>query len=196
MGGTLLIGKADLPDAELLALVRAGDRSAFGHLWERYEHDATASARFLTRSRDEADDVVAEAFAKVLRAIHGGAGPTEAFRPYLMTAVRRTAWRRQETRRMESRLDGEDRVAATDDLDEVGSEPLDGEVAKAFARLSPRWQSVLWMAEVEGRSTAEIGAQLGLSANAAAALLGRARDGLRRAYAEATPAPAPLTVAA
>ena len=99
---------------------------------------------------------------------------------------------------MESHLDGEDNVPATDDdLDDVGSEPLDGEMAQAFGGLSPRWQSVLWMAEVEGLSTAEIGGQLGLSANAAAALLGRARDGLRRAYAEATPTPAPpFTVAA
>jgi RNA polymerase sigma factor (sigma-70 family) len=195
MGGALLVRTLDEPDHELLARVRSGDRSAYGLLWERYEAEARASARFLTRSRDEADDVVAEAFARVLRAIHGGAGPTEAFRPYLMTALRRTAWRRQEARRMESRLDG-DTGLATDDEPPPEAIALDGEMARAFSCLSPRWQTVLWMAEVEGRTTAEIGAHLGLSANAAAALLGRARDGLRRAYGEATPSPAPLTVAA
>jgi DNA-directed RNA polymerase specialized sigma24 family protein len=63
---------------------------------------------------------------------------------------------------------------------------LDGDLARAFQGLSPRWQTVLWMAEVQGRTTAEIGAHLGLSANAAAALLIRAREGLRRAYADAT----------
>ena len=195
MGGALLVRTAVESDQEVLARVRAGDRSAYGILWERYERDARASARFLTRSRDEADDVVAEAFARVLRAIDGGAGPTDAFRAYLMTAVRRTAWRRQQARRLESRLDGEPGVAVDDELPPDGP-GLDGRLAEAFRCLSPRWQSVLWMAEVQGLSTAEIGAEIGLSANATAALLGRAREGLRRAYAEAAPSPAPFTVAA
>src|SRR5687768_6515047 len=98
MGGATLLASRDVSDRELLARVRAGDPSAFGELWERHEPEARAFARYLTRSPHESDDVVAEAFAKVLRAIHGGAGPTETFRPYLMTAIRRTWWRRTEQR--------------------------------------------------------------------------------------------------
>jgi DNA-directed RNA polymerase specialized sigma24 family protein len=41
------------------------------------------------RNRSEADDVVAETFAKILDLLHRGGGPDDAFRPYLLTAVRR-----------------------------------------------------------------------------------------------------------
>src|SRR4051794_11532303 len=99
MGGTTsAVTRADLSDRELLDQVRGGDPLAFAELWGRHEPHARAFARYLPRSPHECDDVVAEAFAKVLRAIHGGAGPTEAFRPYLMTAIRRTWWRRTEQR--------------------------------------------------------------------------------------------------
>ena len=41
--------------------------------------------------RDVADDIVAEAFTRVLGAIRAGGGPGPAFRAYLLTAVRNTA---------------------------------------------------------------------------------------------------------
>jgi DNA-directed RNA polymerase specialized sigma24 family protein len=49
-------------------------------------------ARQLVRNRAEADDVVAETFAKILDLLHRGGGPDDAFRPYLLTAVRRAAY--------------------------------------------------------------------------------------------------------
>jgi RNA polymerase sigma factor (sigma-70 family) len=192
MGGmTPVRSDRELTDDQLLARVRAGDRGAFGELWRRHEPDARAFARHLTHSNHEADDVVAEAFAKVLRAIHGGAGPTEAFRPYLRTAVRRTWWRRSTVRPLAA-LDEDDRVAAPVP-DDVG---FDGAACRAFRRLNPRWQTVLWLADIQGRSSAEVGTALGLSPNAAAALIGRAREGLRRAYDDesaAVPTPAAPT---
>lgn len=188
---------AVLEDGQLLAQVRAGDTTAFGLLWQRYEPDARAVARHLTPSRHEADDAVAEAFAKVLRAIQGGAGPTESFRLYLLTAVRRTCWRRDDRRSVVT-LDDPDTPwtappAVIDiDLDDNG---FDGAVAEAFRSLTPRWQTVLWHTEIVGRSSAEVGELLGLSPNAAAALIGRARAGLRHAYLRES-APQPLTAVA
>jgi len=41
--------------------------------------------------RDVADDIVAEAFARVLAAIREGGGPSHAFRAYLLRAVRNLA---------------------------------------------------------------------------------------------------------
>ena len=186
IGGAVLVGSRPVAtDRELLERVRSGEPTAFGVLWERYEPEARAFARYLTRSPHETDDVVAEAFAKVLRAIHRGHGPTESFKPYLMTAIRRTWWRRTEHRPDVSLdddgLDGppapEDGIEA-----ELAGEELDGAAGRALRSLSPRWQKVLWHTEIEGRSSAEVGELLGLSPNAAAALIGRARDGLRRAY--------------
>ena len=187
MGGMTFVTTQHLSDSELVARVRGGDPTAFGDLWERHEPDARAFARYLTRSPHESDDVVAEAFAKVLRAIHGGAGPTEAFRPYLMTAIRRTWWRRTEQRPAipldDDGSDGPPMIHSTIDW-ELADEEFDGAAGRALRSLSPRWQTVLWHTEIEGRSSAVVGEILGISPNAAAALIGRARDGLRRAYLE------------
>lgn len=199
-GATMMVGSVrDATDQELLGRVRAGDPNAFGELWARHQPDARAFALYLTRSPHETDDVVAEAFAKVLRAIHGGAGPTEAFRPYLMTAIRRTWWRRTEQRPDvpldDDGLDARPSPLSTIDA-ELADDDFDGAAGRALRSLSPRWQTVLWHTEIEGRSSAEVGEILGLSPNAAAALIGRAREGLRRAYLREVGAPMPLTVAA
>ena len=174
-------------DAVLLERVRAGDRDAYGELYLRHEPSATSLARYLTRSNHEADDVVADAFARVLRAIKGGAGPTEAFRPYLLTAVRRTVWRHSEEA-------NHHRLAATEDEAEMidlrlAVEPEDrtdeGIILRAFQELPERWQLVLWHTEIEGQPPAAVAPLLGLSPNATAALAVRAREGLRQAFLQA-----------
>lgn len=174
-------------DAELLARVRAGEPDAYGELWLRHEPAASSLARYLTRSGHEADDVVADAFARVLRAIKGGAGPTESFRPYLLTAVRRTVWRHSEEA-------NQHRLAASEDEAELidlrmAVEPEDrtdeGIVLRAFQELPERWQLVLWHTEIEGQPPAAVAPLLGLSPNATAALAVRAREGLRQAFLQA-----------
>ena len=178
------VGAAGPSDADLLARVRAGDRDAYGELWVRHEPAASSLARYLTRSNHDADDVVADAFARVLRAIDGGAGPTEAFRPYLLTAVRRTAWRRSEDtarHRLGAEEDEADRLdlRLTVDAEDRTDEGL---VLQAFQGLPERWQLVLWHTEIEGQPPAAVAPLLGLSANATAALAVRAREGLRQSY--------------
>ena len=174
-------------DADLLARVREGDQNAYGELYVRHEPAATSLARYLTRSNHEADDVVADAFARVLRAIKGGKGPTEAFRPYLLTAVRRTVWRHSEEA-------NHHRLAASDDEAEMidlrlAVEPEDrtdeGIILRAFQGLPERWQLVLWHTEIEGQPPAHVAPLLGLSPNATAALAVRAREGLRQAFLQA-----------
>jgi RNA polymerase sigma factor (sigma-70 family) len=174
-------------DCELLDRVRAGDSAAYGVLYERHEPSAKSLARYLTKSGHDADDVVADAFARVLRAIKGGAGPTEAFRPYLLTAVRRTVWRKSEDARHH-------RLAADEDEEEMFDlrlqvEPEDRTeesiILRAFAELPERWQLVLWHTEIEGQPPAAVAPLLGLSPNATAALAVRAREGLRQAYLQA-----------
>ncbi|HYF46361.1 MAG TPA: sigma-70 family RNA polymerase sigma factor [Acidimicrobiales bacterium] len=174
-------------DAVLLERVRAGDKDAYGQLYLRHEPAATSLARYLTKSNHEADDVVADAFARVLRAIKGGAGPTEAFRPYLLTAVRRTVWRHAEE-------SNHHRLAASEDEAELldlrlAVEPEDktdeGIILRAFQELPERWQLVLWHTEIEGQPPAAVAPLLGLSPNATAALAVRAREGLRQAFLQA-----------
>ena len=80
-------------DADLILQVRSGDAGAFGLLYERHAGAALVVARQYTSGTAEAEDVVADAFAAVWSAFQGGSGPTDAFRAYLFTVVRRTAAR-------------------------------------------------------------------------------------------------------
>ena len=138
-------------------------------LYSRHASSARAAARSLGASRSDVDDLVAEAFTRVLSALHRGAGPEVAFRPYLMTCVR-NAW--YDKARKDGRVDVPGDVPEDINL-ALLNVPPDSEdarmVAAAFASLPERWQMVLWHTEVEGRPAAEVGPLLGLAPNAVAA---------------------------
>ncbi len=170
-------------DAELIARVRDGDRSAFGDLYGRHARAANALARQLSVSGAEADDLVAESFARVLDTLLDGRGPDSAFRAYLFTTLRHTAYDRT---RKDKRLTFTDDIAAHDVAVE-GDDPVllqmeNSFVAKAFGQLPERWQTILWHTQVEGQTPAEVGVLLGMTSNAVTSLAFRAREGLREAY--------------
>ena len=182
-----LVHATERSDAELITAVRVGDTAAYEELYRRHVDAAMSVGRHLTGSKADAEDVVSEAFARVLSALQRGAGPEMAFRPYLLTSVRNAFYDRT---RKDKRLDVTDEVP--EDLGRVlaAAAASDDDVerqmaATAFASLPERWQLVLWHTEVEGRSPAEVGPLLGLAPNAVAALAYRAREGLRQAYLNA-----------
>jgi RNA polymerase sigma factor (sigma-70 family) len=180
-----------MSDAELIGASRAGDSDAYAELYRRHVDSARAAARALCRNRSDADDVVSEAFVKMLRVLQSGHGPEVAFRPYLLTAVRNCFYDR--TRRKDNDL----AELPADDvnltlIDSNASDDDKALAAAAFATLPERWQLVLWHTEVEGKSPAEVAPLLGLAPNAVAALAYRAREGLRQAFLQAhlrTPQP-------
>ncbi len=176
-------------DAELIEAVRKGTVSAYGALYERHVASAYNLARQLSRSPAEADDLVSEAFAKVLDTLRGGRGPDSAFRAYLLTALRHTAYdKTRRERKVElsddvSTVSGVSVEAVSQEFDDPAVKGLERSLAaQAFARLPERWQAVLWHTEIEGQSPAEVAPILGLTANGVSALAYRAREGLRQAY--------------
>jgi RNA polymerase sigma factor (sigma-70 family) len=176
------VGKTD---AELIAEVRGGATAAYETLYERHVAAANNLARQLARSQADADDLVAEAFMRVLDTLRAGKGPDAAFRAYLLTAVRHTAYdkttkdRRVELHEDMSELGGDLAVPFSDTVVEGLERSL---AATAFARLPERWQAVLWHTEIEGQPHAEIGPLFGLTPSGVSGLAGRAREGLRQAY--------------
>jgi RNA polymerase sigma factor (sigma-70 family) len=170
-------------DAELIAAVRAGGTDAYGVLYRRHSGSALALARHLTGSRSEADDLVAESFAKVLDVLRGGGGPDAAFRAYLLTTVRHTLYdraRRDRKLELSDDMTRHDPGVPWEDTAVAGLESA--LAARAFTKLPERWQTVLWHTEVEQESPAEVAPLLGLTPNGVAALAYRAREGLRQAY--------------
>jgi RNA polymerase sigma factor (sigma-70 family) len=83
----------------LITATRGGDATAYDTLYRRHAAAARTLARQLVRGHAEADDVVAETFAKILDLLRRGGGPEGAFRPYLLTAVRRAAYDRHRAER-------------------------------------------------------------------------------------------------
>jgi len=169
-------------DAELISAVRAGDLEAYGTLFERHVEAARRLARQLVSAGD-VDDLVSEAFSKVLGVLQRGGGPDLAFRAYLLTSLRRL---HVDKIRASSRLTTTDDMTAYDPgvpFEDTAVAGFDSETAaKAFARLPERWQQVLWHTEVEGQKPAEIAPLLGMTPNSVSALAYRAREGLRQAF--------------
>jgi RNA polymerase sigma factor (sigma-70 family) len=171
------------PDSDLLAAVRAGDTAAYGTLYERHSAATRRLAHALTRDPADADDLVAETFAKVFASLRAGRGPMVAFRAYLHTTLRHVCYHRA---RRDRRLEFTDDLTRYDEGEPFHDPALaDLErtyAARAFQQLPARWRDVLWQTEVEGASPAEIAPRLGLTPNAVAVLAHRAREGLRRLY--------------
>ena len=185
---------ATIDDAELLDRVRAGCIESYGVLFERHQAAACAEARQLTASGLEADDLVAEAFAKTLDTIRRGSGPTLSFRAYLLTALRRIAYTEARRARRVVLTESVEATAIDAAVPQVITQPFqDTAVARleralvllAFARLPRRWQEVLWRTEIRGLTAASIAPGMNLSPNGVSALAYRAREGLRQAYLRA-----------
>ncbi|RDV46023.1 sigma-70 family RNA polymerase sigma factor [Leifsonia sp. ku-ls] len=164
-------------DLELLDRVRAGDLSAFGTLWARYEGWALHVAR-RTTSRFDADDIVQEASAKILTSLRNGKGPVEGFAHYLRTAIRNVAatWGAREARTTLVPLP-EDGSAGSyrfevNDL---------GDLERPFRSLPERWQQVLVLTVLQQLPVATVSRLMGVTPAGATALAARARAGLRAA---------------
>jgi RNA polymerase sigma-70 factor (ECF subfamily) len=129
----------------------------------------------VTRHGGDADDIVQDAFCRLLRADVGSLSDEEMRRYLFRIAgnLMTDRWRRAE-REMSwlARLRGEppvDRVAERDDS-----------VSREFAELKPRERALLWLAYVEEHNHQEIARALGLTRGSVKVLLSRARARLRR----------------
>jgi RNA polymerase sigma factor (sigma-70 family) len=171
-------------DRALLARLRDGEDAAFGELFSRHVDAVRRLARGLAADRAEAEDLVAEAFFRVLQAIRRGSGPVDNVRGYLLIVVRRVSWE-WSLRRKDVLVSDEELTNRPDGHDAVGQSTERNLIVRAFSTLPERWRNVLWKVEVEGERPAVVATNFGLSPNATAALARRARQGLRAAYLQA-----------
>lgn len=174
-----------LPDRELLDLARSGNDAGLAVLYERH---AEVLRRFLLARGEapgEVDDLVAESFARLVRRLRAGGGPTDAVRQYLLVTARNLVIDGGAPHESDADIDLDAMPADQDDVDaEVAARVGDGEVLVAYRRLPERWQAVLWYIEIEGLRPRQVAPLLGLTPNTCSALLRRARQGLKAAYTE------------
>jgi RNA polymerase sigma factor (sigma-70 family) len=176
---------------QLTDRVRAGDIAAFTLLYLRYRNAASSYTRYFSRCAAEREDLVAEAFERILSALLRGKGPSDdTFLGYLATTIRHAAIDRSRWRRKEELTD-EIEVSAVDadpmmlliDRDVATGEVRD--LVRALRGPEIRWQVVLLLLDVKRLPLATVAEVLRISPNAVSALACRARAGLRKAVGAA-----------
>ncbi|HLJ07675.1 MAG TPA: RNA polymerase sigma factor, partial [Acidimicrobiia bacterium] len=140
-----LTGATLLSDSELVLRARQGDRRSFGTLYLRHHDAAWRVACAAAGSPTDAEDAVAEGFAKVFAALPRMVESDLAFRPYLLACVRNAAidGKRRE-RRVDLTDDVPDDVADPDGPDEIVLADLERNlVGEALRSLPERWRTIL-----------------------------------------------------
>ncbi|TNM37395.1 sigma-70 family RNA polymerase sigma factor [Nocardioides albidus] len=171
------------PDGAQQRAEQSADAAA-DRLYRHHVEDARRLALILA-GPNRAEELVAEAFARVLARMRADPEPIANFRAYLHVTIRNVF---RESRRRPGELPVSDQPWLLDGV--ASSRPgldagdgVDAERARdAFDALPESWQRVLWYVEVEGRKPEEVGRIVGLRARAVSSLAHRAREGLRQAY--------------
>src|ERR1022692_3316183 len=126
-------------DAELISAARAGSARAYDLLGDRHAPAALRFACLLTPSPAEAGEIVAETLVRILHAIRSGAGPSEAFRPYLLTGIRRVTLDRLHSQHSQRSPGAQIAIPGAPLADLTAASPERSLTAKALWALADRW---------------------------------------------------------
>ena len=167
------------PDAERVRAVLAGDRSAFGDLYDRHARWLRALAYEATGNLEDAQDLAQEVFLRAYRGL-GDLRDHERFGAWLMGIARTAAmeWRRRQARDAHQYTGGE--------LDcPMQAEPLSDDesierLREAVAALRERERQAVYVFYLQDRSADDARNVLNLSRAGLYRLLGRARKRLER----------------
>ena len=179
---------------EEMALVdaaRKGDVEAFGELVKRYDRNVFRIAQHITHNREDAEDVVQDAFLKAYQNLEGFQGQSKFYTWLVRIAVNEALMRLRRNR--------PGRMVSLDQDLETGEDTIPREIAdwapnpeqlykqselrqilrKTIQGLPPAFRTVFVLRDVEGLSTEETAEALDLSIPAVKSRLLRARLQLR-----------------
>ena len=148
------------------------DEAAFAAFHARSSRALRAYVFRVVGNASDADDIVQEAFLRMLRA-DVPADSDEHLRRYLYRVASNLIvdrWRRCRHEQLEDVMP--EQVSAPSHYED------DASVAKIFAQLKPRDRALLWLAYVEGESHEEIATSLGIGRRGVKVMLFRARKRL------------------
>jgi len=174
-------------DAALVQRLRKGDARALDELYRRHREAAYGIAYRLVGSREDALDVVQEAFIHVMRGIQTFRGQS-SFRTWLYRIVTHASldYRRWRSLRTADRLDAESAVepAATGPRQPTPqAEAIAGDLRQAIDRalmnISEKNRAALVLYAIEGMSYQEVADVLGISVGTVMSRIFNARQRLR-----------------
>ncbi len=179
------------PDVALVERVRAGDAAAYDTLVRKYERQIFRIAQHITQNREDAEDVMQDAFLKAYEKLNQFQGNSKFYTWLVRIAVNESLMRLRKRRTGKM-------VSIDEDIEtEEGSVPRDladwapdpeqnynqSELAeilrKTIQGLPQGFRTVFALRDVEGLSTEETAETLGLSIPAVKSRLLRARLQLR-----------------
>lgn len=178
-------------EAVLVAAARAGDVSAFTELVSRYERRIFRLAMNITQNREDAEDVMQEAFLKSYQHLGEFQGQSRFYTWLVRIAVNEGLMR---LRKRRPNLVSLDEPAETEDsllphqIEDWGPSPeqrfaqteLNEILQSVIGELDPTFRTVFVLRDVEQLSTEETAKALGLSVPAVKSRLLRGRLKLRQ----------------
>lgn len=165
-------------DEELARAAKSGDAAAYDLLVRRYLRPAMALAWQYTRGLEDAEDVVQDAFHRAVRALqeYDHARPFSAWFYTIVRNVARTAVGKDGRRAALAPLTLlEEEPPAMEPVDPVAV----GDLERAIEALAPMQQACVRLCELEGFTSVEAAAMLGVSEGTVRTHLHRARKHLR-----------------
>ena len=174
----------------LVAAAQAGDLNAFDTLVGRYERKIFRLAQNITQNREDAEDVMQEAFLKAFEHLDEFQGNSRFYTWLVRIAVNQALMKLRKRRPNQVSLDeqvdtGEELIPR--DVEDWGPSPMERFEQTELARilssvigeLDPSFRIVFQLRDIEELSTEETAEALGLSVPAVKSRLLRARLKLR-----------------
>ena len=179
--------RLDDADVVLVARAQAGDRTAFEQLVRLYADRVYAVARRLGLPSDAAEEVTQDAFLRAWRGIGSFRGDARFFTWLYRIAVNEAKRRleRERTHSLVRSLDDDGAVEPPDVREEPYTRVAHAELRRALAAavlaLPLKYRAPLILRDIEGLSTVDAAAVLGLGEAALKSRLHRARAAVRSA---------------
>ncbi len=172
-------------DQQLIEQALHGDTAAYGQLVRRYQDRLFTSLMHVVSSREEAEDVVQEAFVQAMLKL-SSFRQDSSFYTWLYRIAVNTALYRQRRRRQEPSVDAV-RELPGHELPDPGVDPSDRlmreeratEIQRALSRLAEEYRLVLVMRDVDGFDYQSIARILDVSVGTVRSRLHRARSFMR-----------------
>src|SRR6516164_1919351 len=186
--------KVEEPAGDELRLVhaaKAGDIGAFEELVNRYDRNVFRIAQHITQNREDAEDVLQDAFLKAYQNLEQFQGNSKFYTWLVRIAVNEALMRLRRRRNdrtvsLDEDVETEDGAIPREVADWspnpeqlYGTSELGDILKKTIQGLSPGFRTVFVLRDVEGLSTEETAEMLGLSVPAVKSRLLRARLQLR-----------------